>query len=198
MIEALRGKLITIDEGSVLLEVGGLALRIAVPLGLGVALERQLVGAEVRLACHFLVRPDAWKLFGFEDDAQRDLFRILLGIPGIGPRLALSILSHLSWEEIQGAVAAQNQARFEAVPGIGKRSAARIVVELAGKIEQRPNLAAPASGTPTADAVDALTALGLARAEAARLVRRAAEELGSGSDSAELIATALRQRGAIS
>lgn len=197
MIEGLCGKLLAVEESNVLLEVGGFTLRIAVPLGLSDALEHQLLGAEVQLACHFLVRPDAWQLFGFEDTAGRDLFRILLGIPSIGPRLALGILSHLSWDEIHDAVATQNQARFEAVPGIGKRTAARIVVELTGKIEPRSASGEVSSGSLMADAVVALTTLGLARADATRLVRQAAEELGSEAPSSELISAALRQRTAI-
>ena len=169
-----------------------MGLRIQVPTGL----MADLSGAgEVELATHLRVLPESWQLFGFVDAAQRDIFRTLLGIPGIGPRLALSLLSHLSWQEICQAVSVQDHGRFQTVPGIGKRTAARIVVELAGKIDS-PGLpvAAGAQSSPESEAVAALVALGVSQVEAARLVRQAAAAVGSVEDVGTLIAAALQRR----
>lgn len=198
MIDSIRGRLVSVGGGQLIVDVGGLSLNLQAPGGVCDAMNRLLLNTgdapEVRLFTHLLVRPESWQLFGFRDTAQREIFRALLGIPGIGPRLAMSLLSHLSWQEIQAAVAAHDQARFQAVPGIGKRTAARIVVELSGKIEGGGDARAPAPGSPAADALDALVALGVGRAEAANLVRSAAAQDDSGKDTAALVAAALKHR----
>jgi Holliday junction DNA helicase RuvA len=141
------------------------------------------------------VRPESWQLFGFADTAQRDLFRVLLGISGIGPRVALSVLSHLSYDRIREAISAGDTACFAALPGIGKRTAARIVLELSGKLAG-PGSAASAGGAPAVvqDAIDALVSLGIAQPEAAALVRAAAGEVDAGDDPAPLVAAALRRQ----
>jgi Holliday junction DNA helicase RuvA len=198
MIERVRGKLVGTGDGEAVVEVGGFSLRLQVPSGLSASLSRLSASpggeAEVELATHLRVLPDSWQLYGFRDSAERDVFRVLLGIPGIGPRLAMSLLSHLSWQAIRSAVEAKDHARFQAVPGIGKRTAARIVVELAGKLAGEIPLSAPETGTPAADAVAALVALGIGRGEATTLVRGVLERGDPDQDSAELIAAALQRR----
>jgi Holliday junction DNA helicase RuvA len=198
MIERVRGRLVATGDGQAVIEVGGLSLSFQVPVGLSASLSRLSQspggGAEVELATHLRVLPDSWQLYGFQDAAERDVFRILLGIPGIGPRLAMSLLSHLSWQDIRAAVEAKDQGRFQAVPGIGKRTAARIVVELSGKLAGEDPLRAPETGTPAADAVAALVALGIGRSEASSLVRGVLEQGDPGEDSAALIAAALKRR----
>lgn len=199
MIESVRGRLIAVDADGLALEVGGLTLRLQVPSGvlaqLGPLPEATGAPPTVRLYTHLILRPDAWLLFGFLDREERRLFRVLLEIPGIGPRLGLAVLSHLSRAEIEEAVSARDAKRFEAVPGIGKRTAARILLELTDKV------AAPATretgGLPAAltDAIDALTALGLARAEAETLVRATSRGLDPGVSADRLISAALQHRG---
>ena len=197
MIEGIRGTLKAVKEDRVIIETGGFSLGILVPAPVSDTMNqlRATSGSspEVSLSTHLIVRAESWQLYGFRDDAQRNVFRILLGIPGIGPRLALSLLSHLSWQEIQVAVEEQNQGRFQAVPGIGKRTAARIVVELAGKIESSGETMLP-GGEGVLDAVDALSALGVPRSEATSLVRSILQESGSGTDTSSLVAEALRRR----
>ncbi len=198
MIEAVRGKLVSVDDGRVVIEAGGVSLSLQAPAGVCDALGRLQLNLadppEVRLSAHLLIRPDSWQLFGFRDAGERDVFRVLLGIPGIGPRLALSLLSHLTWDQMCEAVAANDAQRFQSVPGIGKRTAARVVVELSGKIERREVIGGPPPGSPQADAADALVALGVGRAEAAALVRAEAAASDVPLETAALVASALRRR----
>jgi Holliday junction DNA helicase RuvA len=199
VIESVRGRLMAVDADGIALEVGGLTLRLQVPNGvlaqLGPLPEATGAPPTVRLYTHMILRPDAWLLFGFLDRDERRLFRALLEIPGIGPRLGLAVLSHLTHTEIEEAVTARDAKRFESVPGIGKRTAARILLELTGKVVAPTTR--ETAGLPSAltDAVDALTALGLARAEAETLVRATARAIGPEATADRLVSAALQRRG---
>jgi len=197
MIDGVRGLLISAKDDSVIVETGGFSLAILVPVPVCNTMNQLLTAPgsspEVTLSTHLSVRPESWQLYGFRDSAQRNLFRILLGIPGIGPRLALSLLSHLNWQEMRAAIEGGDHSRFLAVPGIGKRTAARIIVELSGKIEGGPESELPA-GDGVIDAADALCALGVPRSEALNLVRVIVQETGPTDDSSSLVAEALRRR----
>lgn len=206
MIESIRGELITCDEEGATLLVGGVGLRLAVPRPHALRLQALAAdgGArpEIELATHLIVRPDQWQLYGFAAAAERDLFRILLGIPGVGPRVALSLLSHVTGESIARAVSERDAGVFQAVPGIGKRTAERIVVELQGRFAPPP---LAAEGTPrmevpeqaaARDAVDALIALGVGRSEAISLVTATASAGAPEASAAALVAAALRRRAA--
>ncbi len=198
MIEAIRGRLLGVEETAVIVEAGGVSFRLECPQGVCESMEHLRLGAgddpEVRIFAHLIVRADAWQLFGFRDAKQRGVFRTLLDIPGIGPRLAMSLLSHLSWQEMCQAVAGQDPARFQAVPGIGKRTAARILVELTGKVDADPvGQASPVSATGS-EAVEALVALGIARAEAAAMVSAVQRASDDELPTAKLISEALRRR----
>jgi len=199
VIESVRGRLVDVDEEGIALEVGGLTLRLQVPRGVLGQLDPlpEATGAPptVRLYTHLILRPDAWLLFGFLDREERRLFRLLLEIPGIGPRLGLAVLSHLSRAEIEAAVAAHDAKRLESVPGIGKRTAARILLELTGKVTAPATRETAGLPSALADAIDALTALGLARAEAEALVRAAAHAVGPEASADRLVSAALQRRG---
>jgi holliday junction DNA helicase RuvA len=198
VIESVRGRVVALGEESVSLEVGGLTLLLHVPDGvvtrLGPLLDATGAPPAVRLHTHLIIRPDAWLLYGFLDAGERQLFRVLLAISGIGPRLSLAVLSHLTRAEIEEAVAARDARRFEAVPGIGKRTAARILLELTGKLGSGGGIEPARVPSALGDAIDALTALGLGRAEADTLVRAAARELGADAGTERLISAALQQR----
>lgn len=199
MIEIVRGRLLAVADDSAVIEVGGIALRLLVPVPVAEELAQLLQagdpGPEVKMFTHFLLRPDSWQLFGFPDEEGRRLFRILLGIPGVGPRMAISLLSHLSTSGIHAAVEAGDSGCFEAVPGIGKRMAGRIVHELRGKVAGVAGISLPvATSGPTADARDALVALGLGHSEALALVRAAVRRIDSADDTAALVAEALRMK----
>jgi Holliday junction DNA helicase RuvA len=202
VIESIRGRLTQVAADHVIVEVGGLGLRVQVPAGVSAELNRLELtsadAAEVRLATHLLIREDGWQLFGFREEPQRDAFRVLIGITGIGPRLAMSLLSHLTLAELIEAVESNDQIRFQSVPGVGKRTAARIAVELAGKLQGATGAAAlnAVAGSAARDAADALVALGLAPAEAAGLVRAVTRDDGAPSGTAGIVAAALSRRSA--
>jgi Holliday junction DNA helicase RuvA len=119
------------------------------------------VGEPVSLLTHFVVREDAQQLFGFLTAAERSTFRELVRISGVGPRTALSILSGLSVAELSQAVTQQDAARLIKVPGIGKKTAERLMLELKGRLgADLPAAAADAGGDTGADIVQALVALG--------------------------------------
>jgi Holliday junction DNA helicase RuvA len=210
VIEGLRGRLLEVAADHVVIEVAGLSLRVQAPVGVCAELGRLEIAsadaAEVRLATHLIVREDNWQLFGFREVAQRDVFRVLIGITGIGPRLALSLLSHLSLSDLVAAVESNDQLRFQAVPGIGKRTAARIAVELAGKLSAVPGVvglpreagggAGVGPGGAAADAAAALVALGLAPSEAAGLVRAVGSCAEAPRTTAGILSAALARRAA--
>jgi Holliday junction DNA helicase RuvA len=155
------------------------------------------VGEEVTLHAHLIVRDDALALYGFHSEQERDLFLMLLSVQAVGPKVALAVLSAGPPRELIGALAAGDSARFQAVPGIGKRTAERIIVELREKVGVQDGAPAGAGmpivarrgggGHPRLLAREGLLELGYAPGEADDLLREAA-----GDSAEELIAEALR------
>jgi holliday junction DNA helicase RuvA len=147
-------------------------------------------GEETTLHSHLIVRDDALQLYGFHSEEERDLFLMLLSVQAVGPKVALAVLSGGTPRELQAAIAGQDAARFQAVPGIGKRTAERIIVELREKVgDAAPDgpIVARRGDGPTALARDGLIELGYTLPEAEELLR------GADGDSAEdLISQALR------
>ncbi|MBV9311674.1 MAG: Holliday junction branch migration protein RuvA [Solirubrobacterales bacterium] len=148
------------------------------------------VGSEVQLHTHLVVRDDALQLYGFATEQERELFLMLIGIQAVGPKVALALLSAGPPHELLASVAAGDSARLQAVPGIGKRTAERIVVELREKVET--NLPEQAISITRADdprtlAREALIELGYSPVEAGDLLESAA-----GEQTEELVASALR------
>lgn len=168
MIASVRGTLLQVALDHVVVEVGGVGLQIYAPrLVLGALGE---IGGEVRLFTNLQVREDSLTLYGFSSVEQRQLFETLLGVTGIGPKVALSLLSSGQPDELRSAIASGDVARLSRVPGIGKKTAERMVLELKGKIDLR-GVAASAAGNPAAMAVnnelaDMLSSLGFSAAEA--------------------------------
>jgi holliday junction DNA helicase RuvA len=150
------------------------------------------VGTEAMLHTHLIVRDDALALYGFYSESERDLFLMLLGVQSVGPKVALAVLSGGSPRDLIGAIAAGDAARFQAVPGIGKRTAERIIVELREKVTlgdsvgAGPILASRLEG-PRALARDGLIELGYSPAESEALLTDATADTAE-----ELIAHALR------
>lgn len=132
MITAVRGQLEHIGLDSVIIEVGGVSLRIFVPVA--ILNEMGEVGREVKLYTHFYVREDQLALYGFQTQAQLDLFELLIGVAGVGPKAALSMLSSAAVDAIHLAIAQSNVDFLKKVPGIGAKTASRIVLELKGKL----------------------------------------------------------------
>lgn len=131
MIASVRGIIQQVGSDYVVLDVHGIGLQIAAPrpvLG-----QMAAIGEIATLYTHLYVREDALQLFGFESPAQRGLFELLLGVSGIGPKVALAILSATTPDELQSAIAREDVGLLSKVPGIGKKTAARLVLELKGK-----------------------------------------------------------------
>ena len=179
MIGSLRGTILDRSiGGEVLVEVGGVGYRVAVPSGAVAALEP---GRPAFLFTHLVVREDALSLFGFPDREQRDTFEALMGATGVGPKLALAILSAHSPSALRRAVIEGDLDALTLVPGVGKRTAQRLMIELAAKLGTNAPDPAGADGGPSA------------RAE----VRAALEGLGYGSDEVRDVLGALPADGVV-
>jgi holliday junction DNA helicase RuvA len=181
MIAAIRG---TVEgktlDGALVTVGGGVTLRVLMPLN---ALARLTVGTEVHLHTHFYVREDAMSLFGFATPEDRDMFEQLLGVGGVGPRIGLAMLSAMSAEGIREAVVSEDVTRLSLTPGVGKKLAGRLVLELRPRFEKlSPFPTAPAAGVPAspaglrAQAVEALMNLGYPVAHASAAVRSVPED----------------------
>jgi len=134
MIAALTGKLAHKDPEEIVVDVHGVGYRLLVPLSTYLALPE--VGAEIHLLVHTLVREDALELFGFASDMERRLFRLLRSVQKIGSRLAIAALSGLAPEVLVAAIQAGDAARLATVPGIGRKTAERLVLELKDRVGQ--------------------------------------------------------------
>ena len=173
-----------------LLDVNGVGYELDVPMSSFFNLPA--AGQQLTLLTHFVVREDAQQLFGFLTAGERDTFRQLIRISGVGPRIALALLSGLSVAELVQAVAAQDASRLVKVPGIGKKTAERLLLELKGKLG--PDLGLPGGaplGDAQADILQALVALGYSEREA----QAAVKALPAGCGVAEGIKLALKALG---
>jgi Holliday junction DNA helicase RuvA len=170
MIGRLTGVIAEKSPPQVLVDVNGVGYELDVPMSTFYNLPG--IGERATLLTHFVVREDAQQLFGFLTHDERSTFRQLVRISGVGPRTALSILSGLSVAELASAVSRQESGRLVKVPGIGKKTAERLLLELKGKLG--PDLGLPAAAATTdaqADIVQALVALGYNEREAAAALK---------------------------
>lgn len=178
MIAALRGLLLRKEPQEVVVDVAGVGYRVTIPLSTFYRLGEP--GAEVALLTHTHVREDALALFGFLTPAEQALFERLIAVSGVGPKLAIAILSGIEAPELVAALRSSDVARLTRIPGVGKKTAERLVLELKDKVqglaaaEEAPAAAAPAGGKE--DLVSALVHLGYSRPEAERGVERALKE----------------------
>lgn len=197
MIGRLRGLLLSKRPPYLLLEVGGVGYEVEAPMSTFYALPE--AGSEVVLHTHLQVREDAHSLFGFAAEAERGLFRELLKVNGVGARVALALLSGMDAATFVACVQSGDTARLTRLPGIGKKTAERLIVELRDRLTafdggDAPRAAMPAGGAvPSAsaedEAVGALIALGYKPPEASRMIAAVASE-GMGTE--ELIRQALK------
>jgi Holliday junction DNA helicase RuvA len=165
MIARLVGELAVKAPPHVLVDVHGVGYELQVPMSTFYNLPE--LGAKVTLLTQFIVREDAQQLFGFLTAGERESFRELIKISGVGPRIALALLSGLSTDDLAQAVAAQDASRLVKVPGVGKKTAERLLLELKGKLA--PALDAPgwaAASDTQGDILQALVALGYSDKEA--------------------------------
>jgi Holliday junction DNA helicase RuvA len=164
MIATLRGEISQIEDNALILEVGGVGLRVFVPAPLRTRLK---TGEAVFLFTHLVVREDALTLYGFESQADRELFNILLGVDGVGPKVALSVLSTMTLDAVQRAVFAEEADLLSRVPGVGKKTAQKIALHLKDKLKPTDALAKIAAmSDKDSEVLAALTALGYSVVEA--------------------------------
>jgi Holliday junction DNA helicase RuvA len=177
VIASLAGLVERSEPGQVVMEVGGVGYRVFVPLSTYSALPAQ--GGECRLRVVTIVREDEISLYGFASGEEEVLFRLLQGVSGVGPKLALKVLSGLSAPSLRRALVVGDHRVLTTIPGVGKRLAERLVVELrdrAGPIEEGlPEVAAAGVGAD-AEALQALESLGYPRKIAEKALRKAAEQ----------------------
>ena len=178
MIAQLTGTLLIKEPGGLVVQVGGVGYLVTVPVSTLTDLPE--TGSEVTLHTHQYVREDVLALYGFATTAERRLFTQLLGVSGIGPKVALAILSLSAPGDIRAAIAAGDSAFLASVPGIGKKTAERVVVDLQDKMEMVTSEGAPRGQD---EAVEALVSLGYSNAEA----RKAVSTVAAGADSTEAV-----------
>lgn len=202
MIAQLRGSIVSADGGSVVIDVAGVGYAVTVSgrtqgrLGMD--------GAAVTLLTEMQVREDSMTLFGFVDAAERDAFRLLITVQGVGAKAAMAILSVLTADELATAIMAGDRAMVARADGVGPKLAQRVVNELAEKVGALPtgaaaamlsDTAAPGDDGAGADAMSALVNLGYGRAEAHAALQRARAGGADDGDLSGLIAAALQEMG---
>jgi Holliday junction DNA helicase RuvA len=192
MIAAVRGEVMVRRPDHVVIDAGGVGYRLTVSAETlkGVP----ATGRDAFLHAELISREDSLALYGFSSEEERDLFRLLITVSGIGPKVAIATLSGGTTRDLLRAIAAGDAKRFQAVPGIGKRTAERIIVELrekvAGALEEEVALAGAEEGDARMLARDGLVNLGYAPLEAEQLLDGV-----EGSEPQELVAAALRKAG---
>jgi holliday junction DNA helicase RuvA len=196
VIASVRGEVLVRRPDHVVIEAGGVGYRLAVSAETLKAVPAK--GSRATLHAHLVARDDSLSLYGFAAEEERDLFLQLISVSGVGPKVALAVLSGAAPRELLRAIATGDAKRFQAVPGVGKRTAERIIVELREKIADALDeaaLAGAAAGEeePRSMAREGLVSLGYSPAEAERLLD------GADGDSAEeLIGAALRRAADVS
>lgn len=187
MIVRIRGSVLSRNAASVVVDVHGVGMLVTcTPRAMATARP----GSEVDLATALVVREDQWTLYGFADDREREVFTLLQSVSGVGPRIALAALSTLDPERLGAAIAAHDLAVLTKVPGIGRKGAERLCVELRDRF---PSSARPSEGWQTS-VLDALVGLGWSSAQAESAVARVAEQ-GGEPDVADALRAALQSLG---
>ena len=188
MIGRLTGLLAEKNPPEVLLDCNGVGYEVLVPMSTFYNLPA--LGEKVSLLTHFVVREDAQILYGFGNSAERAAFRQLIKISGVGPRTALSVLSGMSVEDLAQAVTAQEPGRIIKVPGIGKKTAERLLLELKGKLGADMGIHINISNDSQSDILQALVALGYSDRDAALALKALPKDIGV-SDGIKLALKAL-------
>jgi len=189
MIAYLKGTLIDKTPGRVIIDTGGVGYTAAIPISSFVHLGE--LGGTVELFIHTHLSDDALALYGFVSHEEKDMFLKLIGISGIGPKLALNILSGIAPADLEDAVRASDLARISLVPGIGKKTALRITMELQDKLEKKEMLLAGQGAPEKEDLLSALQNMGFRRKEAERAVDQTLVALKPGTEFEKLLRDSL-------
>lgn len=197
MISHITGTLTTKDIDRVdVMTAGGIGYELQIPLGVFETLPKQ--GEQISLHTYLVVKEDGWQLFGFASSFERKLFQKLLTANGVGPSLALGLMSALSAQRLVRAIQERDIPTLQGVPRVGRKKAERLILDLADKLDSiggaEPG-AARVSGGASEDAIRALVSLGYTNVDAERGVRAALDAGGGGLSAAELIRAALAKLG---
>jgi Holliday junction DNA helicase RuvA len=188
VIGFLRGRLVAKHPPQLLVDVGGVGYEVEAPMS--TFYDLPAVGTDVTLHTQLVVREDAHTLFGFGSERERALFRELIKVSGVGPRIALAILSGINADDFQRCIEGEDVATLTRVPGIGRKTAERLVIEMRDRLKVIPGAGiAPARGpagamaaNPQAEAYNALVALGYKPAEVTRLLQKVDSAVSSTED----------------
>ena len=197
MISYLRGKIAYKAPMKAVIDVGGVGYGMSISL---VTYDQlPVLGEEVLLFAHMHVREDRMELFAFADEGEREVFKMLIGVSGIGPSLALTILSGMTLRDLQEAIVHERVSELTGIKGIGKRTAERLVLDLRDKVSLSADVSEGKRQDETGsdiseEAAMALMALGMTSSEARQTVRKAIERNGSDLTVQQLIKLALKER----
>jgi Holliday junction DNA helicase RuvA len=199
VIGFLRGRVLQSAPDHVLLDVSGVGYSVHIPVSTYAAIERARPGEPIELFIRTHVREDALDLYGFATEPEKRVFEALIGISGIGPRLAQVILSGMGWEDLLNALAAADVARLVRIPGVGKKTSERMVVELRDsssrmlqELRREPSPAA-AGAAAAPDLVSALVNLGYRQADAEKAAAAARQEAGASAAFADVLRASLKK-----
>lgn len=202
MYAYIKGEVAEIDDSSIVIDNNGIGYNITVP---GSVTDSGInIGDEVKIYIHFAVREDAMQLYGFISKDDLFMFRLLLGVNGIGPKAACAILSGLSADDLRFAVLSDDAASIARAPGVGKKTAQKIILELKDKVDlgdvfelkaahNEKRAAKEAANSAETEAVMALTALGYPNAQALKAVKSASKKQGESSSVEDLLKAALKE-----
>jgi Holliday junction DNA helicase RuvA len=195
LIAQVRGELLAKDLDHVeIMTAGGVGYYMSIPLGVYEKLPK--IGDQVALHTHLVVKEDAWQLFGFSSTFERRVFQRVLNAKGVGPALALGLLSTLTAERLVRALRDKDIPTLQSVPRVGRKKAEQLILDLADKLDDLQVTGSSAGGARpegagAENAIRALVSLGYSSGDAERAVRAALDEGGAGMDAAELIRGAL-------
>ena len=191
MIAYLKGTLIHKTPGHVVIETGGVGYAAAVPVSSFTSLGE--IGGTVELFIHTHLSDDALALYGFASQAEKAMFLKLIGISGIGPKLAMNVLSGISPGDLEEAVRSSDLARISLVPGIGKKTALRITMELQDKLEKKEKLLTAKASPEKEDLLSALLNMGFRQKEAERAVDQTIAANKPGTEFEKLLRDCLKR-----
>ena len=196
MIAHVSGTLLSKDLDRVeIMTPGGVSYELAIPLGVYESLPR--AGETISLHSHLVVKEDGWQLFGFSNGFEKRVFQRVLNAKGVGPALALGLLSTLTAERLVRALRDKDLATLQSVPRVGRKKAEQLILDLADKLDDLQVSLPSFGGAPrpegagAEDAIRALVSLGYSTGDAERAVRQVIDEAGTGSGAADLIRRAL-------
>jgi Holliday junction DNA helicase RuvA len=191
MIAILKGTLVRKSPNEAVIETGGVGYQVMIPLSTFVQLGE--VGEPAELEIHTRLTDDSLTLFGFASHEEKDMFLRLIGISGIGPRLAVNALSGIDPKDLEDSIRRSDVARLSLVPGIGKKTALRIIMELQDKLEEKERLVSRKTSPERDDLVSALMNMGFRRKEVEQVVDRTLSTAPGGAGFEKLLRESLKR-----